>query len=259
MYSQNYEGRTPEFRVLIKSKGQFKPIKVYNDTEGRNWVEARDGTEFGLEFYNPTNQNLLVISSVDGLNIITGKRASIESHNGYIVEPFKKLFIEGWRISQEKIKAFQFTKNKKDSYAAKATGDDSNVGVIGVAFFKKIIYNYNAYATNWVGNPKGTRNTDGKVYKNQSFGFSKTISTTSLEPMAMFNCSATMDSFEMGTAMGKEKESAITYCYDSFETVPYYDFTIYYDSKENLIANGIMKPEKKLPEPFQNTGFCKEV
>ena len=44
-----------------------------------------------------------------------------------------------------------------------------------------------------------------------------------------------------------------------FEDAPCYDFVIYYDSRENLIANGIMKPEKKLPEPFENTGYCKVV
>ena len=63
---------TPKTRIVVKTKNGWHPIQVYKDKDGKSWVEAKDGTEFGLEIQNMLNNKILVVSSVDGLNVITG-------------------------------------------------------------------------------------------------------------------------------------------------------------------------------------------
>jgi len=260
----------PNFRILIKTKNGTSVAKIYLDKTGKSWIEARDGSEFIIEIKNNNYYNkMLVVSSVDGLNVINGERAKLENKNGYVINNNSKETITGWRISPEEVKSFVFSKNKKDSYAYRLSGDESNVGAIGIACYEEIKTN------NWnfsVGPYQPITFKDPTYYTTRDVVYT----TGSITPQASYtttccaaedglvNFSSTIDtatepSFSMGTAMGETQKSASIYTNEFFDATPFFVSTIYYDSRENLIKNGIIIPDNKLPEPFENSGFCKVI
>ncbi len=99
---------------------------------GRIYVVGAEGERYRLRIHNRTARRVEVVTSVDGLDVIDGRRASLDKR-GYLVEPFGTLTIDGFRRNDSEVAAFRFGA-VSDSYAAR-TGDDRNVGVIGFAFF----------------------------------------------------------------------------------------------------------------------------
>jgi hypothetical protein len=99
---------------------------------GRHYVEGEEGQRYGLRVRNRTARRIEAVVSVDGLDVIDGRRASLEK-GGYVLEPFETLTIDGFRRSFSEVAAFRFGP-AAESYAAR-TGDDRNVGAIGFAFF----------------------------------------------------------------------------------------------------------------------------
>ena len=100
-----------------------------------------------MRIRNCTGARVLVVTSVDGVNVISGDTAA-PSQSGYVLEPYGSVEIQGWRKSLTRTAAFYFT-DLGDSYAAR-TGRPQNVGVIGVAVFQekqRIAYN----EWNWRG------------------------------------------------------------------------------------------------------------
>ena len=98
----------------------------------RSYVVGAEGWRYRLRVNNRTAGRVEVVASVDGLDVMDGRRASLEKR-GYLVEPFDTLFIDGFRHNLSEVAAFRFS-SVSDSYAAR-TGGDRNVGVIGFAFF----------------------------------------------------------------------------------------------------------------------------
>lgn len=99
---------------------------------GRTLLAARDGARYRIAVRNHTSARFEVVASVDGLDVIDGRPAGFD-RRGYVVEAHGELVIDGFRHSEAEVAAFRFGK-VSGSYAA-ATGDDRNVGVIGVALF----------------------------------------------------------------------------------------------------------------------------
>jgi hypothetical protein len=99
---------------------------------GRTYVIGRDGDRYELEITNDTPATFEVVASVDGLDVIDGKPASVQKR-GYVIQPHTTLRIDGFRTSNQSVAAFRFG-SVRDSYAARTSGD-RNVGVIGLAFF----------------------------------------------------------------------------------------------------------------------------
>lgn len=236
----------PTVRIVVKTKNGWHPIQVYKDKDNKSWVEAKDGAEFGLEIKNNNPVKLLAVSSVDGLNVITGKPAEIKNESGYVINGYSKIVIDGWRISDNSVKAFTFTKNKKESYASKLGADITNLGCLGFAFFSE----FETYSAIFNGTSK---------YRADPMHFNNTMLSRSTNHVSLTSFNSVSDeSFSMGTAMGEEKESSVEYVNNTFQLMPFSKQTFYYDSKENLIKNGIIV-EKKMPEPFLNDGYCKIV
>jgi hypothetical protein len=65
--------------------------------------------------------------------VIDGRSADYRSKRGYLISPWGRLTIDGFRLSDRHAAAFRFS-DVPASYAARM-GDPRNVGVIGVAIF----------------------------------------------------------------------------------------------------------------------------
>ncbi|TNE43676.1 MAG: hypothetical protein EP343_33205 [Deltaproteobacteria bacterium] len=101
---------------------------------GRVWVMGRHGHRYHIQIRNHTRLRKEVVVSVDGLDVIDGRRASTHKR-GYILMPYATLNVNGFRRSYRHVAAFRFSR-VSNSYAARTSGS-RNVGVVGVAVFSE--------------------------------------------------------------------------------------------------------------------------
>ena len=117
--------------ILDRHTGQVLPVYWHG---GERHVAGEPGREYEIRLRNEAGGRVMAVTSVDGVNAITGKTAATLS-SGYVLDPWVSLDIDGWRKSMDQAAAFYFTA-LPDSYAAR-TGRPDNVGVIGVALFRE--------------------------------------------------------------------------------------------------------------------------
>jgi hypothetical protein len=121
-----------DLQVVDRESGRL--LKVWRH-DGRLFVAGAPGDRYGLRVTNHTDGRVLVVMSVDGVNILSGETAGYDQR-GYIFDPHQSYLLKGWRKSLSEIADFTFTRLPQ-SYAA-LTGRPANVGVIGIAvFFEK--------------------------------------------------------------------------------------------------------------------------
>ena len=109
-------------------------LSLVHRHRGEYWVAGRPGARYAINIRNQQGARLLAVTSVDGVNILTGESAAFDQR-GYVFDPWVGYDIAGWRKSDSQIAAFTFTSVPR-SYAAR-TGRPDNVGVIGVALFRE--------------------------------------------------------------------------------------------------------------------------
>src|SRR5215472_12590822 len=124
-------GRLAEVLVIDRDSGT--PLPTYYH-RGEYWVAGKPGARYAIEIRNTLQERLLAVTSVDGINVLTGDTARWDQ-SGYVLRGEEAYEITGWRKSQAEVAAFEFTA-VPNSYAAR-TGRATNVGVIGVAVFRE--------------------------------------------------------------------------------------------------------------------------
>lgn len=124
---------------VVSSSGRALPGSVRS---GRNYVIGEHGERYSIELKNRTSRRIEVVVSVDGLDVLDGKSAST-GKRGYVIEPGRRVTIEGWRRNMSSVAAFRFGA-VSGSYSARSGAGTRNVGVIGVAAFteKRAYYSY---------------------------------------------------------------------------------------------------------------------
>ena len=120
-----------DLQVVDRDTGQ--PLQVWRH-HGRLFVAGQPGARYGLRVTNHTDARVLVVMSVDGVNIFTGETAGFDQR-GYVFGPYQSYDVNGWRKSNTEVAAFTFAPLPQ-SYAAR-TGRPNEVGVIGMAVFNE--------------------------------------------------------------------------------------------------------------------------
>ena len=209
--------------IFDRSEGRVLPIYWH---QGRRYVVGKPGNEYAIRVRNGGGGRVLAVMSVDGVNVITGDTASPQQ-SGYVLAPYESADIAGWRKSMSHTAAFYFTA-LPDSYAAR-TGRPDNVGVIGIAVFRER------------GRPivmDDFRRKDATRAEGQS----------SPAPSASLPAekAAADESFgrsvqeRLGTGHGRSESSQAAYTrFERTSEVPAETIAIYYDSYENLLAQGV--------------------
>jgi hypothetical protein len=100
---------------------------------GRIYVVGENGRRYSIVVTNLTDRRYEAVISVDGLDVLDGKSASVRKR-GYLIAPYASVTIDGFRKSYDEVAAFRFG-SVGGSYAARSGAGDRNVGVIGYAFF----------------------------------------------------------------------------------------------------------------------------
>lgn len=112
--------------------GFFYPGVMIGD---RWFVIGEEGRRYSIAVQNHTDARLEIVLSVDGLDVLDGRPASVRKR-GYILGPHARLAVDGFRQSTESVAAFRFSP-VRESYAAERYGRTRNVGVIGIAVFNE--------------------------------------------------------------------------------------------------------------------------
>lgn len=120
-----------DLSVIDRDSGQWLPEYPYR---GQHWVPGTPGHRYAVRLTNTSNERILVVLSVDGVNAVSGETAD-PAQAGYVLAPWQSTEINGWRKSLDDVAQFVFT-DLPDSYAAR-TGRPDNVGVIGIAVFRE--------------------------------------------------------------------------------------------------------------------------
>jgi len=124
-------GRMADITVFDRGAGRALPVYRH---DGRFYVVGKPGNEYEIRVCNRTGAEILAVVSVDGVNAVSGETANW-NQTGYVLAPHQTLAVKGWRKSLQRVAAFYFTEHA-NSYAAR-TGRPQNVGVLGVALFRK--------------------------------------------------------------------------------------------------------------------------
>jgi hypothetical protein len=123
-----------DITVVDRDTGQ--PLRTWRH-HGRLFVAGQPGARYSLRVANHTDGRVLVVMSVDGVNVLTGETAGY-GQRGYVFGPYQSYDVSGWRKSDTEVAAFTFAPLPQ-SYAAR-TGRPGDVGVIGVAAFKERVF-----------------------------------------------------------------------------------------------------------------------
>ncbi len=124
-------GRVADVNVIDRNTGQILPVHFHR---GEYWVAGQPGGKYAIQIRNSRGPRLLAVTSVDGLNVLSGETADF-GQSGYVFESGQRYGIEGWRKSDSEVAAFVFTASG-DSYAERV-GKPRDMGVIGVALFRE--------------------------------------------------------------------------------------------------------------------------
>ena len=201
--------------------------------DGRCYVAGEPGHEYEIRISSRDTHRVLAVASVDGVNVITGETAAMDQ-GGYVVDAHGAATLSGWRKSLEDVAAFYFAA-LPDSYAAR-TGRPDDVGVIGVALFRE----------------RARPCCDERLGQSQSR--EQPASTAPEAADADGDATHHASSPRLGTGHGQRLASIARYVdFERASVTPDDVFTIYYDSRRNLLARGILpRPHfsGRTPDPF---------
>ena len=244
--------------VSIADAGSLADVAVINRTTGerlqvyrhgaRLYVEGRAGDRYAVELRNRSGGRILTVLSVDGVNAVTGQTAAA-SQSGYVLDAWRRAEITGWRKDLNDVAAFYFTA-LPDSYAAR-TGRPDNVGVIGVAVYKEYVEPPRAMLE-----APAPAKTEGAGRLSASDAAGAPAAPSAQVPSENSAQRSKMADEKLGTGHG-ERIHAPTYSteFRRASSTPSEAITIYYDSRQNLIALGVIPRHPTLPQPFPNGGF----
>jgi hypothetical protein len=225
--------------VVNRATGERIPIYAHR---GRIYAPGAPGAKYSLRITNTTGERVLAVTSVDGINVITGETAN-PSQSGYVLDPWGSVEIAGWRKDMSEVAAFVFT-SLPDSYASR-TDRPGNVGVIGVAVFREY-------------RPPHRRPLDLQQPEQLSGPRSEAneADTSGQGTLAFRKAPAPMRQEEkLGTGHGEREASFASWTdFRRASDGPAEVASIYYDSRVNLVARGII-PGRPYAEPNPFPGF----
>jgi hypothetical protein len=221
---------------------------------GEYWVAGTPGGRYAIEIRNCIGGRLLAVTSVDGVNVLSGATAGW-NQGGYVFDPGERYQVTGWRKSDAEVAAFTFT-DSPNSYAER-TGRPANVGVIGVALFRERPLPV-VYAPPWIAGSAREPPTPPVAESNRALAGQSTAITgmaaASAPSAAALASRALTPAPKLGTGHGEREYSRVEYTqFRRMQPEPDEVIRIRYDNLDNLVAMGIIgrpRPTPPAPNPF---------
>lgn len=236
-----------------------RPLPAYYH-RGDRWILGTLGQRYRIHLRNPTGERVEAVVSVDGLDALDGRSAGF-AKRGYVLPPYGELTIDGFRTSLNAVAAFRFS-SVRDSYAGRK-GDDRNVGVIGVAFFRErapvVVPTYPWRRDDAPSADRG--------------GGSAPAPSHAPHPSPPRSSAGTAEARKLerpgiGTAFGEQRESRVNETSFERESArPVATLQVRYDDREGLRAQGIAVPppyegrhdearRREAADPFPGSRFA---
>ena len=218
-------GDLAELSVYDRDQGRNLPVYEH---EGRHYVVGKPGNRYQIILRNRSDQDLLAVTSIDGVNVISGATATWQQ-SGYVLDPYRQTDIKGWRKSMSHVAQFYFTA-LSDSYAAR-TGRPDSVGVIGVALFRSRI------EPPPYGEDRELSERDARAADQSAAGAAPPARAEK----------------KLGTGHGQKETSRTRHVdFERASESPDEVIAIYYDSHRNLLAQGVIPAKRgaQVPTPF---------
>lgn len=231
--------------VTVHDRAENRNLPVYQH-QGRYYVVGRPGSEYQIRVRNRSGADVLAVVSVDGVNAVSGETADW-SQTGYVLAPGQGFDIKGWRKSLQRVAAFFFTEHQ-NSYAAR-TGRPDNVGVIGVAVFRR---KYEPEVRILRDRQWGERR-EGPAGPLGGAGASADDAPRAAESDARRQAPSMVEkSTSLGTGHGRSETSHVAHTqFERATPHPEEVIAIHYDTHANLVAMGVLRgPRIAAPSPF---------
>ncbi len=233
-------GNLLDVRVIDRSRNVELPVIRH---QGQLYVAGSPGTEYSVMLRNRAGGELLAVLSVDGVNAVSGETARPDQ-TGYVLRPRQQAEIRGWRKDLQRTAAFHFT-TLPESYAAR-TGRPDDVGVIGVAVFRAAVPPAVGIAPRQPF--RGGASDSGEPMAQQRLEAPAAAAAEAARP-------AGVPAAPLGTGHGRTEHSPVRHAqFERASPVPDEVVTIFYDSRANLVARGILPPSlppiARAPQPF---------
>lgn len=249
-------GGLTDINIYDRVQKRTLPIHYH---DGRYYVVGKPGNEYQINLRNTSGNDVMTVVSVDGVNVISGETASW-NQSGYVLDSYNATEIKGWRKNMKRIAAFYFTE-LPNSYAAR-TGRPDNVGVIGIAVFRKKYepevyiqpeprpfygyadkdYDYRARRESAV---------PSEAAKSAPPSASSGLASADNATRSMQSAPAQEMKEKLGTGHGRSERSQARYTtFERASSTPDEVISIYYDSYENLVAMGVIKRAPAVASPF---------
>lgn len=215
-------GSLAEVAIVDRENGMTLPVHYFR---GEYWIAGRPGDHYAIEIHNRLGERILAVSSVDGVNVVSGESAGW-NQTGYVFSPDERYRIAGWRKSDAEIAAFTFT-SSPNSYAEK-TGRPANVGIIGVALFReRVAPPVYAYTTPLNSAPP------------EAFQGGQPREETSRQDSGEYTDKLARS--KLGTGHGERESSPVMRTdFERRQPQPNEVIHIRYDSVDNLVAMGVI-------------------
>jgi hypothetical protein len=257
-------GNAAEVAVIDRDTGAVLSPHYYR---GEYWVAGKPGSRYAIEIRNRLGERLLAVTSVDGVNVVSGETASWDQ-TGYVFSPGERYQITGWRKSDAEVAAFTFTESP-NSYAER-TGRPANVGVIGIAIFRER-QPEPSYSRPMIGSLSGqahapnasdsARGSAAESASNSVVGSGAPSDDKALAGLTTRQSvnvpRAAAPAAKLGTGHGEREYSYVNRTeFSRMQNQPNEVIRIRYDSFDNLLAMGIVKrprPAAPTANPFPSS------
>jgi hypothetical protein len=249
-------GRLADVTIVDRDTGATRPVHY---ARGEYWVAGRPGARYAITVRNRLGERVLAVPSVDGVNVLSGETAAWDQR-GYVFSPYERYQITGWRKSDSQVAAFEFS-HIANSYAAR-TGRPAHVGVIGVALFREqppvpqpapaiTPEPYSQRRDNGHGLGRLREEPASPAAAAPAAPDPSAESSARSQSADSVAKAAPMPSAKLGTAHGQRETSVVTHTsFTRLQEQPNEIISIRYDSRENLVASGIIRERPaRMPVP----------
>ncbi|MES2412343.1 MAG: hypothetical protein V4614_00980 [Pseudomonadota bacterium] len=258
-------GNLADVTIVDRDTGATLPVHY---ARGEYWVAGKPAARYAVAVRSKAGERLLAVTAIDGVNVLNGDTAAW-GQTGYVFSPYERYQITGWRKSNSEVAAFEFS-DARNSYAG-LTGRPANTGVIGVALFRERLPQPIAQPAQPVQPRRYEPGLENESrYRSAPAPSASALADRSESPAAEQSSRGSAlakaapafappaPSPKLGTAHGQRETSVVTHTqFERLQSQPNEVIRIRYDSRENLIASGVIREpvaRPTVPNPFPESG-----
>ena len=237
-------GRWVDLAVYDRSSQRALPVYRH---DGRYYIAGEPGHRYQISLRNRSGAGVMAVLSVDAVNAISGDTADW-SQTGYVLDPGEDTDVLGWRKNMSQVADFVFA-DFAQSYAVR-TGRPANVGVIGVAVFRRQRVFLPVQPAAVADAASREKDVAAAPVEEAMARSVPGVGPSMAAPMA--GAAKAKADAPLGTGHGQREDSSITYVdFERASNTPDEVITLYYDTWEHLLARGVVPtPRPDAPQPF---------